>query len=436
MLLLGLLGQGAHHLRLLHARLHKLGGEALIGAFPIHDFIIFSAHGVGIHKGAAQGIGNGPDLGLGRQNGGPLGDGGGAVLLKEGKQGLAGGQLGEGLLGIEGGVGAEGLGHGADHLLLLGGEGAQRVLHPAGKLGKHGGGHVRRGLSDEIHAHALGTNQADHLLDALQQRLGAIVEEQMRLVKEEHHPGQGAIPLLGQNFIQLAQQPQQEGGIHGGLMEQLFGGEDMNHAVAVFILAEPIPQIQGGLAEEEIAPLILQNGDGPLHGPHGGFGDVAVIQGVAGGVFAHIGQHGLHILQIQQQHALVVRDAENDVHHAGLGFVQAQHAGKQQRAHFAHRGADGMTLFAVHIPEGDGAGTEGKMAYAAGLQAAFDFLVVFAGLAQARQIALNIRHKNGHAQLGKALGQHLQRDRFARARGPGDEAVAVGQGGQHAYRPL
>ena len=95
-----------------------------------------------------------------------------------------------------------------------------------------------------------------------------------------------------------------------------------------------------------------------------------------------------------------------------------------------------MTLFAVHIPEGDGAGTEGKMAYAAGLQAAFDFLVVFAGLAQARQIALNIRHKNGHAQLGKALGQHLQRDRFARARGPGDEAVAVGQGGQHAYRPL
>ena len=184
-------------------------------------------------------------------------DGGGAVLLEEGKQGFAGGQLGEGGLGVKGGVDPEGLRHGAHHLLLLRREGAQGVLHPAGKLAQNGGGHVGGALGDEEHAHALGADQAHHLLDALQQGLAAIVKQQMRFVKEEHHAGQLLVALLRQNLIQFAQHPQQEGGVHGGLAEQLFRGQDVYHAVAVVVLAEPIPQIQGRFAEEAVAALIL-----------------------------------------------------------------------------------------------------------------------------------------------------------------------------------
>ena len=196
------------------------------------------------------------------------------------------------------------------------------MLHPAGKLAQDGGGHVRGALGDEEHAHALGTDQAHHLFDAFQQRFAAIVKQQMGFVEEEHHPGQLLIPLLGQDLVQLAQHPQQEGGIHGGLAEQLFGGQDVHHAVAVLVLAEPVPDIQGRFPEELVAPLGFQNGDGPLDGPHRGFGYVAVVQGVPGGIFAHIGQHGLDILEVKQQHAFVVRDAEHDVQHARLGFIE------------------------------------------------------------------------------------------------------------------
>jgi hypothetical protein len=43
-----------------------------------------------------------------------------------------------------------------------------------------------------------------------------------------------------------------------------------------------------------------------------------------------------------------------------------------------------------------------------------------------REIALHVGHENRHAGVGKTFGHRLQCDRFAGARGAGDQAVAIG----------
>jgi YebC/PmpR family DNA-binding regulatory protein len=48
----------------------------------------------------------------------------------------------------------------------------------------------------------------------------------------------------------------------------------------------------------------------------------------------------------------------------------------------------------------------------------------------AGQVALHVGHEHRHAELAEVLGQGLQRDGLAGAGGAGDQAVAVGQGGQ------
>jgi hypothetical protein len=53
-----------------------------------------------------------------------------------------------------------------------------------------------------------------------------------------------------------------------------------------------------------------------------------------------------------------------------------------------------------------------------------------AHLRDAGQVALDVRQEDGHTQVRQTLGQALQGDGLARARGTGDQAVAVGQSGQ------
>jgi hypothetical protein len=57
-----------------------------------------------------------------------------------------------------------------------------------------------------------------------------------------------------------------------------------------------------------------------------GRADVAVFGGELAGVVAHVLQHGAQVLQVEQQHAVVVGDLEDEVQHAGLGVVQVEHA--------------------------------------------------------------------------------------------------------------
>ena len=86
----------------------------------------------------------------------------------------------------------------AQRLLVVGRERAQRVLHPVAELREHVRRDVLRALRDEEDADALRADQPHHLLDLLEERLARVVEQQVRLVEEEHELGLLEIADLGQ----------------------------------------------------------------------------------------------------------------------------------------------------------------------------------------------------------------------------------------------
>ena len=161
----------------------------------------------------------------------------------------------------------------------------------------------------------------------------------MRLVEEEDHLGLVEVADLGQVLKQLGEHPEQEGRVDRGALDQLLAGEDVDVAAAVFVGVHPIHDVELRLAEELLAALGLKGQQRALDGADARGGDVAVLHGELGPVLAHELQHGAQVLQVEQQQAVVVRHAEDDVQHAGLDLGQAEQTGQQRRAHGADRDA-------------------------------------------------------------------------------------------------
>ena len=72
------------------------------------------------------------------------------------------------------------------------------MLHLVGKLCKHLVGNVTGALRNEVHAHAFGADELHHLHDFAGQRLRHAIEQQVRLVKEEHEARFFGIAYFGQ----------------------------------------------------------------------------------------------------------------------------------------------------------------------------------------------------------------------------------------------
>ena len=152
------------------------------------------------------------------------------------------------------GIGPEGLGRGLHRLLVARREGAQRVLHAVAELRQHLVRHVERVLRDEIDADALGADQPHHLLDLVQQRLGRVVEQQMRLVEEEHELRLVGIADFRQLLEQLRQQPQQERRVEPRVLHQLVGGEDVDDAAAVAVGAHEVLRASSAGSPKNLSP--------------------------------------------------------------------------------------------------------------------------------------------------------------------------------------
>jgi hypothetical protein len=290
------------------------------------------------------------------------------LAVEQAHQRLADRQLGDGGLDVQAGLLPHGLGRGLDGLLVARREGAQGVLHPVAQLGQHAVGDVQRVLGHEIHAHALGPHQPHHQLDALDQHLGRLVEQQVGLVEEEHQLGLVGVADLGQLLEQLGQHPQQEGGVQARRDISLSAARMLMTPWPLTVCMKVV-DVQHRLAEELVAALGLDLQQPALDGAHAGGADVAVLGGELGCVLAHVLQHGAQVLQVQQQQAVVVGDLEDDVQHAGLGLVQVEHAGQQQRAHVGDGGAHRVALLAEDVPQRGGAGHGGGRGQPALLQA-------------------------------------------------------------------
>ena len=299
------------------------------------------------------------------------------------------------------------------------------MLYAVGELGQHVVGDIGRALRDEVDTDALGADQLDDLDDLLHEGLGRVVEQQVRLVKEEDHARLLRIADLGKLLIELGHHPQQEGRVHQRARDQALAGEDVDVAAALGVGAHPVVDVERGLAEELVAALVLEGEQRALDRADAGGGDVAVLGGELGAVVADVLEHRAQILEVEQQQAVIVRHAEDDVQHAGLDLGQAEETAEQRRAHFGDRDAHGVSLLAEDVPEAGGIGLEGEVLDAEAADTLPEVLARVAGQTHAGQIALDVAEEDRNAHVGEGLGHHLHRDGLAGAGGAGDDAVTV-----------
>ena len=176
-----------------------------------------------------------------------------------------------------------------------------------------------------------------------------------------------------------------------------------------------------------VAALVLQDQQRALDGADGARRDVAVLAGNVLGVVAHPFEHRAQVLQVEQEPPFLVGDPERDVEAAFLRVRQVHQAREQQRAHLGDGGADRVPRLAEQIPQDDGELRVGIILEPHVRRTLLQKVLDLARHGEARQVALHVGAEDGHAGIGEALGQHLQRHRLARAGGAGDEAVPVGQ---------
>ena len=212
-----------------------------------------------------RGIG-GPHAALRRQHARPFHNARLAILIQQRHERLAGAQLQQCLGGIEGRILAEGRRCRAHRLLLGGRVGAQPVLDAVGKLREHLIGNVGGRLTDEVDADALGADELHRLHDFVRQLLGHVVEQQVRLVEEEHKLGLRKVTDLGQKLVDFAEHPQQKHGVHLRRRHELRRVQDVHRALLRIVGHEPISDIQRRFAEEDVAARIFQGEQRALNG--------------------------------------------------------------------------------------------------------------------------------------------------------------------------
>ena len=346
-------------------------------------------------------------------------------MVEQRDERFADGELGDGFLDVELGVLPEGL-RGALHgFLVARRKGAQGVLHAVAELAEDFLGDVDGVLRDEIHAHTFRPDKADDLLNFVFERLGDVVEKEVRLVEEEHELWFVEVADFGEALEEFAEQPEERGGVSARAVHELVGAEDIDDAAAAVAGLDEVVEIERGLAEKFARALLLELEQAALDRADAGGADVAVFHGEFGGVLADEAQHFAQVFEVEQKESVVVGDAKEDLQHALLGVVEIEDAGEEQRPHLGNRRAHGVAADAENVPEGDRVAGEFEIVDPEQLQALVDLRIRCAWLREPAQVAFDVGHENGHADVAEMLGETLQRDRLAGAGRAGDEPVAV-----------
>ena len=331
-------------------------------------------------------------LGLGRKDLSDLADRGRAVRLQEGHDCFRGLQLLQCGGGIERGVLPERGSRRLDPLLLRGSVGSEGVLDLVSQLGQDRARNIAGILGDVEYADPLGADQLHHLLDLFQERLGRTVKEQVRLVEEEHHLRLRQVAHLRHHVEELRHQPEHEGGVDRRVVDQGGRVEDIDHTPAFSVCPEEIADLQRGLSEELFPAASLQGHKGAHDDADALGADVPVLFPVNCRVVADIVQHRLQILEIQEKHAFIVRDPEDNVQQVGLGLVQLQKSCEQERAELGDCGPESQAPFSHDVPERRRIClvAESRFRKTKPLYPLLHVLAVDSGPAHAGQIALDI----------------------------------------------
>ncbi|MCY1353996.1 hypothetical protein D9M69_403520 [compost metagenome] len=302
------------------------------------------------------------------------------------------------------------------------------MLDAQAELGQHVVRQVARRLGDEVDADALRADQPHHLLQALLQRPGRVVEQQVRLVEEQRQHRLVRIAALGQLLEQLGQQPEQEGRVDlGRLVHQLAGIEQMDAAAAVRIGAQEVFQLQRRLAEERLGALLFEQRQAPQQGLGRGAGEQRAVLAEHLRVFLEVVEQRLEVLQVEQQQALAVGHLEGGEQRGLLAVAQLQQVGQQQRAHFRERGAQRVAGLAGDVPQAHRVGLRLVVQPGHAGDPLGHLALRIARRGDAAQVALDVGGEHRDAGVAEAFGQVLQGHGLAGAGGAGDQPVAVGQ---------
>ena len=296
--------------------------------------------------------------------------------------------------------------------------------------------HVERVLGDEVDAHALRADQPHDLLDLVEQapsgrrrRAGAPRRRRTRAWASPGRRPRGA-SRTARRAARAGTWRRASARLH-----QPVGGEDVDHAPPGAVGAHQVVQVERRLAEERLAALLLEHEERPLDRPDAGRGDVAVFGRERLGVVARrTARSALQVLEVEQQQPVVVGDLEGDVSTPSCVSLRSRMRASSSGPISRHRGAERVALLAEHVPERHGqrlrrrTRRRGRAAPPARRRLRVGRV---AGGRPGRRGRPSRRPGTParRARLNPSA-RRLQGDGLARAGGPGDQAVAVGELGQ------
>ena len=339
------------------------------------------------------------------------------------------------------GFGAVGLGRLPQRLLVARVKARRRVLHPVAQLAQHVVGHVVGVLGAEIDADALGPDQPRHLLDLVHQRLGRVVEQQVRLVEEEHQLRLVGIAHLGQLLEQFRQQPQQEGRVKPRAAISRSAARIVDPPAPVGIACASGPQ----------APAPARRRASPRPAPPAPAAPAGSRRSSWRRCCRSAAPRSLAFSPTQTSSACrSLRSSSGSpcssaTRNAMFSTPSCTAVRSSSRA--SSSGPISATVVRTGWPCSPNRSQKVTGKAAVGIvgqpdrrRPRLERLVQLepgrAGRAQPRQVALHVGHEHRHARGREAFGQDLQGHRLAGAGGAGDQPVAVGLSQQQMLRRL
>ena len=146
----------------------------------------------------------------------------------------------------------------------------------------------------------------------------------MCLVEEEDELGLVTIAHLGQRLEQLAEHPQQEHRVDLRAIDEARRIEHVDVALAVLVSCEPVVEVEVGLAEEGVATLVLDGNERAQDRANRLRRDLAVRSLDLLGVLRDVVEHRTQVLEVDEQHLLVIGNAKDDVEHTFLHFSELE----------------------------------------------------------------------------------------------------------------
>jgi hypothetical protein len=179
-------------------------------------------------------------------------------------------------------------------------------------------------------------------------RLGGVLEQQVRLIEEERQLRRRQVAHLGQRLVQLGEHPEHEGRVQARAIHDVRDLEQADDPLAIGARADELQDVELRLAEERACALLLERHDRAQDDAQAGRGDAAQVfeHGLAI-VRAEELQRRPQIREVEQWQVLVVAVAEDQRQDARLGVVEVEDLAQEQRAEAADARPDLRTALAA-----------------------------------------------------------------------------------------